>query len=90
MTAGTSSHRYRKDRILSLYLPCTFPVPSLYLPCTFPVSSHRYRKDRDAARAAHKRAGIPFIEVFMDVPLDVVKVYRVDRRGGLGGSARWT
>merc|ERR1719313_3085789 len=32
-----------------------------------------YRKDRDAARAAHERRGIPFVEVFMDVPLDVVK-----------------
>ena len=32
MMAGASSHRYRKDRMLSLYLPCTFPVPSLYLP----------------------------------------------------------
>lgn len=32
-----------------------------------------YRKDRDAAREAHKKKGIPFIEVFMDVPLDVVK-----------------
>ena len=28
-----------------------------------------YRKDRDAAREAHKRKGIPFLEVFMDVPL---------------------
>ena len=32
-----------------------------------------YRKDRDAARAAHERRGIPFLEVFMDVPLSVVK-----------------
>jgi len=32
-----------------------------------------YRKDRDAARAAHEKKGIPFVEVFMDVPLDVVK-----------------
>ena len=23
------------EQALSLYLPCTFPVPSLYLPCTF-------------------------------------------------------
>merc|ERR1719313_3092199 len=32
-----------------------------------------YRKDRDAARAAHQKRGIPFLEVFLDVPLDVVK-----------------
>eukprot|EP00325_Prymnesiales_sp_UTEX-LB-985_P032688 CAMPEP_0174729540 /NCGR_PEP_ID=MMETSP1094-20130205/53896_1 /TAXON_ID=156173 /ORGANISM="Chrysochromulina brevifilum, Strain UTEX LB 985" /LENGTH=597 /DNA_ID=CAMNT_0015931663 /DNA_START=47 /DNA_END=1837 /DNA_ORIENTATION=+ len=32
-----------------------------------------YRKDREAARAAHVRKGIPFVEVFMDVPLEVVK-----------------
>jgi len=32
-----------------------------------------YRKDRDAARAAHRKRGIPFIEVFLDVPLSVVK-----------------
>jgi cyclopropane fatty-acyl-phospholipid synthase-like methyltransferase len=27
----------------TLYLPCTFPVPSLYLPCTFPVPSSTSR-----------------------------------------------
>lgn len=32
-----------------------------------------YRKDRDAAREMHRKRGIPFLEVFMDVPLDVVK-----------------
>jgi len=32
-----------------------------------------YRKDRDAARALHESQGIPFMEVFMDVPLSVVK-----------------
>jgi len=32
-----------------------------------------YRKDRDIARAAHEKRGIPFLEVFLDVPLDVVK-----------------
>jgi adenylylsulfate kinase len=30
-----------------------------------------YIKDRDAARAVHKEAGIDFIEVFVDTPLDV-------------------
>jgi hypothetical protein len=30
---------YAQVRLLNLYLPCTFPVPSLYLPCTFPVPS---------------------------------------------------
>ncbi|CAO3696547.1 unnamed protein product [Rhizopus stolonifer] len=32
-----------------------------------------YRADRDAARALHQAAGIPFIEVFVDAPLDVVE-----------------
>ena len=32
-----------------------------------------YRKDRDAARAAHVKRGIPFLEVFLDVPLNVVQ-----------------
>jgi len=32
-----------------------------------------YRNDRDAARLAHQKHGIPFLEVFLDVPLDVVK-----------------
>ncbi|CEI97955.1 Putative Adenylyl-sulfate kinase [Rhizopus microsporus] len=32
-----------------------------------------YRADRDAARALHEAAGIPFIEVFADAPLDVVE-----------------
>ena len=32
-----------------------------------------YRKDRDAARDMHAKRGLPFMEVFMDVPLDVVK-----------------
>jgi adenylylsulfate kinase len=30
-----------------------------------------YIKDRDAARAVHKEAGIDFIEVFVDTPLEV-------------------
>lgn len=32
-----------------------------------------YRADRDSARALHQAAGIPFIEVFVDAPLDVVE-----------------
>ncbi|KAI8372699.1 adenylylsulfate kinase [Radiomyces spectabilis] len=32
-----------------------------------------YRADRDAARALHEAAGIPFVEVFADAPLDVVE-----------------
>lgn len=32
-----------------------------------------YRADRDAARKLHQDAGIPFIEVFADAPLDVVE-----------------
>jgi bifunctional enzyme CysN/CysC len=30
-----------------------------------------YRADRDAARDAHEQAGLPFLEVFMDTPLEV-------------------
>ncbi|KAI9282690.1 adenylylsulfate kinase [Sporodiniella umbellata] len=32
-----------------------------------------YRADRDAARILHQEAGIPFIEVFVDAPLEVVE-----------------
>ncbi|KAF9264222.1 adenylylsulfate kinase [Marasmius fiardii PR-910] len=32
-----------------------------------------YRKDRDAARDMHIKASLPFIEVFVDAPLDVVE-----------------
>jgi adenylylsulfate kinase len=32
-----------------------------------------YRADRVAARALHKAAGIPFIEVYADAPLEVVE-----------------
>ena len=30
-----------------------------------------YQKDRDIARKAHEAAGLPFIEVFVNTPLDV-------------------
>ena len=30
-----------------------------------------YRKDRDLARKIHEEAGLPFIEVFVDVPIEV-------------------
>merc|ERR1719487_1103640 len=32
-----------------------------------------YRKDRDAARKKTEAKGIPFLEIFLDVPLEVVK-----------------
>ena len=32
-----------------------------------------YRKDRDEARRKHQARGLPFLEVFMDVPIEVVK-----------------
>ncbi|KAI7905892.1 adenylylsulfate kinase [Cokeromyces recurvatus] len=32
-----------------------------------------YRADRDEARVLHQSAGIPFIEVFVDAPLEVVE-----------------
>ncbi|HOW71701.1 MAG TPA: adenylyl-sulfate kinase [Phycisphaerae bacterium] len=30
-----------------------------------------YRKDRDLARKIHEEAGLPFIEVFVDVPIEI-------------------
>ncbi|NNF64297.1 MAG: adenylyl-sulfate kinase [Acidimicrobiia bacterium] len=30
-----------------------------------------YRSDRDAARAVHAAAGLPFVEIFVDTPLEV-------------------
>lgn len=32
-----------------------------------------YREDRDLARQRHEEQGLRFMEVFMDVPLDVVQ-----------------
>ncbi|SAL96608.1 hypothetical protein [Absidia glauca] len=32
-----------------------------------------YRQDRDTARQLHQEAGIPFVEVFADAPLEVVE-----------------
>lgn len=32
-----------------------------------------YRADRDAARAAHEADGLPFLEIFMDTPLEVAE-----------------
>lgn len=32
-----------------------------------------YREDRDIARKRHEDQGLKFLEVFMDVPLDVVQ-----------------
>jgi bifunctional enzyme CysN/CysC len=33
-----------------------------------------YRRDRDAVRAAHERAGIPFVEVHIATPIEVCEV----------------
>ena len=38
-----------------------------------------YRADRDAARAVHEAAGLPFIEIFVDTPLEVCE--RRDPKG---------
>ena len=43
---------------------CTVALPSFISP---------YRKDRDAARKLHDDAKLPFIEVFVDAPLEVVE-----------------
>lgn len=50
-----------------------------------------YRSDRDRVRAAHELAGLPFVEVFVDTPLDVCEerdpkgLYARARAGGLVG-----
>ena len=50
-----------------------------------------YATDRDRVRAAHADAGLPFVEVFVDIPLDVCEerdpkgFYREARAGRLQG-----
>ena len=50
-----------------------------------------YTKDRDAARAMHKDAGIDFIEVFVDTPIEVCEqrdpkgLYKKARAGEIKG-----
>jgi bifunctional enzyme CysN/CysC len=50
-----------------------------------------YRADREAVRRAHDVAGLPFIEVFVDTPLEVCErrdpkgLYRKARAGELTG-----
>ena len=50
-----------------------------------------YRKDRDRARQIHKEAGLPFVEVFVDTPIDLCEerdpkgLYKKARRGELKG-----
>jgi bifunctional enzyme CysN/CysC len=50
-----------------------------------------YRAGRDAARACHDAAGLPFVEVFVDTPLSVCAerdpkgLYAKSRRGELTG-----
>jgi adenylylsulfate kinase len=52
-----------------------------------------YRKDRDTAREIHEKAGIPFIEVFVDAPLSVVEqrdpkgLYKKAREGIIKGAS---
>lgn len=53
-----------------------------------------YRADRDFARELHTKAGIPFIEVFVDAPLEVVEsrdpkgLYKKARAGELKGEPK--
>ena len=50
-----------------------------------------YTKDRDAARKLHEEAGLPFIEVFVDTPLEVCEerdpkgLYKKARAGEIKG-----
>ena len=55
----------------------------------FPISP--YRKDRDLARSLHIESGLPFVEIFVDTPIDVCEardpkgLYQKARRGELKG-----
>jgi adenylylsulfate kinase len=50
-----------------------------------------YRRDRDAARALHREAGLPFIEVFVDTPVEICEerdpkgLYMKAKKGELKG-----
>ena len=50
-----------------------------------------YRADRDRVRKSHEQAGLPFLEVFVDAPLDLCErrdpkgLYRKARSGALQG-----
>jgi bifunctional enzyme CysN/CysC len=50
-----------------------------------------YRSDRDAVRALHEAAGLPFLEVFVDTPLELCEqrdpkgLYAKARAGELKG-----
>jgi len=50
-----------------------------------------YRKDRQVARELHESASIPFVEVFVDAPLDIVEkrdpkgLYKKARAGIIQG-----
>jgi adenylylsulfate kinase len=54
-----------------------------------------YRADRDLARRIHEEAGLNFIEVFIDAPLEVVEqrdpkgLYKKARAGEIRGSDIW-
>ena len=53
-----------------------------------------YRADRDLARKIHDEAGLNFIEVFVDAPLEVVEqrdpkgLYKKARAGEIRGAER--
>ena len=54
-----------------------------------------YRADRDLARRIHEEAGLSFIEVFVDAPLEVVEqrdpkgLYKKARAGEIRGAEIW-
>ncbi|KAG7195857.1 Adenylyl-sulfate kinase [Scheffersomyces spartinae] len=43
--------------------------------CTIALTSFisPYKKDRDSARVLHEQGGLPFVEVYVDVPIDVAE-----------------
>lgn len=50
-----------------------------------------YRADRDLARELHKSSSLPFVEVFVDAPLEIVEardpkgLYKKARAGEIKG-----
>lgn len=50
-----------------------------------------YKADREMARELHQKSSLPFVEVFVDAPLEVVEtrdpkgLYRKARKGGIQG-----
>ena len=57
---------------------------------------HSVSQDRENARKLHEAAGLPFLEIFVDTPLDVCEerdvkgLYKKARRGEIKGMIIYT